>query len=162
MCRRVGAPILLAVGVWVAIALVSFGSYLLGRGAVDSIAAGKPTWLLPVLPLGAWPIVLAIFAAVRMCAQRGGSRRECIVVGLSPLVPAAVLYAYLFSGCGFSALPTLVGLTAPFFSGQLTLGAMIAARQYASDYLGLIATCITVTWLYLWVGRTSVTPASAA
>jgi len=162
MYRRVGPPILLAVGVWVAIALVSFGSYLLGRGAVDSIAAGKPTWLLPVLPLGAWPIVLAIFAAVRMCALRGGSRRECIMVGISPLAPAAVLYAYLFSQFGFSAVPTLAGLTAPALSGEITLGTMIAARQYAADFLGLIATCITVTWLYLWVGGTTAAPASAA
>ena len=161
MYRRVGAPILLAVGVWIGLALVSFGSYLLTRTAMDSLTAGRPAWLLPALPLGEWPIFLVVFAAVRMCSLRGGSRRECILVGLSPLVPGALLYAYLLSQCGVSALPTLVGLTAPVMSNEVTLGAMIAARQYASDFLGLIATCITVTWLYLWVGGTSATPASA-
>lgn len=158
MYRRVGAPILLVVGVWIAMTSVSYGFYLLGQVAIDSIMAGKPAWLLPVLPLGQWPIVLAIFAAVRMCAMRGGSSRECILVGLSPLVPAAVLYAFLFSQVGASALPTLVGIISPVLSGEITLSAVIAARQYASDFLGLVAICITVTWMYLWVGDISPTP----
>jgi len=157
MYRRVGAPILLAVGVWLGLVVVSYGSYLIGTGAMNSIAAGEPAWLPPVLPLEGWPVVLAVFAAVRMCAMRGGGSRECILVGLSPLVPAAVLYAYLFSRLGASALPTLVGVAAPVVSGHITLGAMVAARQYASDFLSLVAMCITSTWLYLWVGEVSPT-----
>jgi len=153
---------LLAVGVWIGLALLSYGSYILTKGAMDSITIGRPAGLLPVLPLGEWPVFLVVFAAVRMCSLRGGSRRECILVGLSPLAPAAVLYAYLLSQCGFSALPTLVGLTAPVLSGEVSLGAMIAARQYASDFLGLAAICITSMWLYLWVGGTGATPADDA
>ena len=128
---------------------------------MNSVVDGKAAWLLPVLPLGGWPILLVVFAAVRMCALRGGSRRECILVGLSPVVPGALLYAYLLSQCGFSALPTLAGITSPVISGGRDFAAMIAARQYASDFLGLAAICITVTWLYLWVGGTTATPASA-
>ncbi len=162
MYRRVGAPILLAVGVWIGLALVSYGSYVVGQRAMDNIIAGKPAWMLPVIPLGNWPLILAIFAAVRMCAQRGGTRRECIMVGISPLAPAAVLYAHLFSQFGFSAVPTLAGLTAPVLSCEITLGTMIAARQHASDFLGLAAICITATWLYLWVGGTTAAPAGSA
>ncbi|MCJ7752379.1 MAG: hypothetical protein MUQ65_15035 [Armatimonadetes bacterium] len=162
MYRRVGAPILLAVGVWIGVTLLGFGCYFLTKGALDSLIAGKAAWLLPVLPLGGWPILLVVFAAVRMCALRGGSRRECILVGLSPVVPGALLYAYLLSQCGFSALPTLAGITSPVISGGRDFAAMIAARQYAASFVGLVATCVTQTWLYLWVGGTTATPASAA
>jgi len=162
MSRRVAAPIALAVGVWLGLTLLGIGSSILTRISMDHLTSGEPAWLPPIIPLGNWPLILAIFVAVRMCALRGGTRRECILVGLSPLIPAAPLYAYLLSKFGFAALPTLVGLTSPVISGKLTLGTMIAARQYAGDFLGLIATCITVTWLYLWVGGTSATPASTA
>ncbi len=162
MYRRVAAPIALAVGVWIGFTLLSIGPRLLTRAAVDNLAAGKQAWLLPVVPSGDWYIVLAVFAAVRMCALRGGSRPECILVGLSPLIPAALFHVYLFSQFGFSSLPTLAGLTSPFLSGTLDLGTMIAARQYAGQFLGLIAACITATWLYLWVDRSIVTPAGAA
>ena len=162
MYRRVGAPILLAVGVWSGLALLGLGLTVLTRAAVQSLSDGRAAWLPPILPIGAWPIFFVAFAAVRMCALRGGSRRECILVGLSPLVPGAAVYAYLFSHFGVSALPTLVGLTAPVTSGGLDLGDMIAARQYASSFLGLAAICITATWLYLWVGRANLSPSSAA
>ncbi len=162
MYRRVGAPILLAVGVWTGVTLLSFGCYFLTKGAMNSLIAGKAAWLPPILPVGGWPILLVVFAAVRMCALRGGSRRECILVGLSPLAPAAVLYAYLCSQFGVSALPTLAGITSPVISGSLDLGAMIAARQHATSFVGLVATCVTQTWLYLWVGRANLSPPSAA
>jgi len=162
MYRRVGAPILLAIGVWVCLALVSYGSYSLSRVALDSLTAGRAAWLLPVLPLGEWPAFLGVFAAVRLCALRGGSRPECIIVGLSPLVPAALLYVYWFSQFGFSAVPTLAGITSPVVSGRLDIGSMILARQYAANFLSLVAICITSTWTYLWVGKTAATPASAA
>ena len=161
MSRRVAAPIALAVGVWIGSTALSFGFYLLTRTAIDSLIAGKSAWLPPIIPFGNWIAVLAVFAAVRMCALRGGTPPECILVGLSPLILAAPFYAYLLSQIGFAALPTFIGLTSPVLSGKLDLGAMIAARQYAGDFLGLIATCITATWLYLWVARGTLAPAGA-
>jgi hypothetical protein len=167
MSRRIAAPIALAVGVWLGLTGLSYASQLLTLRAMDSLTAGQPAWLPPVLPAGQWPVfgqwllILAVFAAVRMCSIRGGTPPECILVGLSPLVLAAPLYAHLFSRVGFAAFPTLAGLTSSVTSGKLTFGAMIAARQYAGEFLGLIATCITATWLYLWVARGTLTPAGA-
>ncbi len=158
MYRRVGTPLLLVLGVSSGLTLLGLGSSFLARRAVDSLSTGQPAWLPPILPLGSWLTFLVIFAAVRMCALRGGSRRECILVGLSPLVPGAAFYVYLLSHFGVSALPTFAGFTSPVMSGELTLGGMVAARSYASGFLGFAAVCITATWLYLWVGRTPLSP----
>ena len=158
MYRRVGVPILLAAGVWAGLTALGLAATMLTRSTMNHLSSGEPGWLPPILPLGSWVTFLVIFAAMHMCARRGGSRRECILVGLSPLAAGLVFYGYVLFQFPASVIPTFVGSTAPYLTGGLDLGSLIAAREYASDLLGLAALCITATWLYLWVGKATLSP----
>jgi len=158
MLRRVMQPMLLAVGVWVGSSFVGSLWALVDRRALDALARGAPTptWTLPVLPDLGWLTFPAVLVAVRLCASRGGSRRECVAVGLSPLVLAALGYAVLVvSSIGLAALGPVVGFMGGVAQNQFTLGAAVAARAYTVRLLGLAGTCLAATWLHFW---TSVQP----
>ena len=162
MYRRVGGPMLLAVGASVGIALVASGSDMLAKMAMDNVLAGKPAWMPPVVPVSGWLAFLVVFLAVRMCALRGGARRECVAVGLSPLVLGAVFYGFLLvTSGGLSALGPVVGIMAAVTQGKISMATAIAARGYVWHLLNLAGTCIAATWLYLSVGRACPAPASA-
>lgn len=161
MYRRVAGPMLLAVGVWGGMALAAAASDMVTKMAMDDLVAGKTRWMPPVLPFPGWLLFLVVFFAVRMCALRGGTRRECITVGLSPLVLGAVIYGFLLiTYGGLSALATVAGIMTAVMQGKLTIGTTIAARGLMGHLLNLAGTCIAATWLYLSVGRTC--PASAS
>jgi hypothetical protein len=152
MLRRVMQPMLLAIGAWVGGSLVGSVWSLADRRALDALRHGEPTWTLPVLPDLGWLTFLAVFVAVRLCASRGGSRRECVVVGLSPLVLAALGYAVLIvSSIGLSVvLGRVAGFMGRVAQGKLTLGAVLLARDITARLLGLAGTCLAATWLHFW------------
>jgi len=162
MYRRVAAPMLLAVGVCGGVALVAAGSDMVTKMAMDNLVAGRTTWMPPVLPLSGWLPFLVVFLAVRLCALRGGTRRECVAVGLAPLVLGVVFYGFLLTQLGLSALGPIAGIVTPVVEGKLTLGSVTVAREWTGHLLNLSAACIAATWLYLSVGRTRPVSASAA
>jgi len=153
---------LLAVGVSVGIALIAAGSDVLTKMAMDNLLGGKPAWMPPVLPLSGWLLFLVVFLAVRVCALRGGTRRECLTVGLSPLVLGAVFYGFLLSRVGLSALGPVAGIMTAVTQGKVSVGTVMVARGWMWHFVNLAGTCIAATWLYLAVGRTRPAPASAA
>jgi hypothetical protein len=154
MLRRVMQPMLLAVGVWAGSFLVGALWSAVDKRALDALAHGEPTWTLPVLPDLGWLVFLAVFVAVRLCASRDGSRRECVAVGLSPLVLIALAYAVLIvSSVGLSVLG-LFGPVAGFMGGaargEFTVGTAVMARTGTARLLGMAATCLAATWLHFW------------
>ena len=152
MVHRVIQPMALAVGVWAATWLVGSAWSMADRHAMDALAAGEQTRLLPVLPDLAWLVFVAVFAAVRLCSSRAGNRRECIAVGLSPMIPAALAYLVLVvAGFGLSGLGAAAGCMNGVLQGRLTLGGAAVVRTHTADLLGLAGTCLAATWLYFWV-----------
>ncbi len=151
MLRRVMQPMLLAVGVWVGSLLIRGVWWVADGRARVALQHGEPTWMLPVLPDLGWLAFLAVFVAVRLCASRGGSRRECVAVGLSPLVLAAPSYAvWIVSSVGLAALGPVVGFMGGVAQNQFTPGAAVAARDMTARLLGLAGTCLAATWLHFW------------
>jgi len=108
---------------------------------------GRMHGMPPLLPMLDWLILVGVFLAVRLCAARGGTRRECTVVGLAPLL-VPVLYL-----AGF-ALPDLVlGLGRSIESGEVLVRTILAARQLLGYALGIGCTSLAGTWLYFFAAR---------
>ena len=150
MHKRVVVPTLLAVGVWAGTMAVGLVGAPLLRHQVDALSRGAPAFLMPALPLG-WAVSPAVFLAVRLCALRGGSHRECWAVGLAPLALVTVAYGVLLAKIGPSSLPAAAGITTGVLQGKVTLGSIIAARSYVSGLLSSAATCVAATWLCLFM-----------
>ncbi len=154
MFRRVIAPALIAVGVWLGVALGGAVAVFFERRMIDSAAAGEGgNWMMPVVPPFGWLLPLAVFLAAHLCASRGGTRRECILVALSPLVVVGLLaLVVIFHYAGTAAFSLGFGV-GPVVRGHVTLGTAIMARQYMRQFLGLAGTCLAATWLYFFAAR---------
>ena len=151
MLRRVVHPMLLAVGTWAATTLAGSLSGLADRRALDAVAHGGSVWALPVLPDFGWLVFAAVFAAVQLCAARGGSPRECTAVGLAPLALAASgCAAPMVSSDSLPALGAIVGFLGGVADGRVTIGEVVALREGMAQLLGLAGTCLAATWLHFW------------
>jgi len=149
MFRRVMQPMLLAVAVWAGSNFVHNAWAGAERRTMDALTHGVGMWTLPVLPEVGWLTFLVVFVAVRLCASRGGTRRECIAVGLSPLALGVLWYAaVLVFSIGLSALASVIGYVGVIGSGRVTVGDVYPARTFAKAQLGLAGTCLAATWLH--------------
>jgi len=167
MYRRVVVPALLALVVPLAVVLYHSAWGLYSRRIIDA-ALGKQgdlraVWLPPALPTG-WLLFLAIFFAVRLCVLRGGSRRDCLLVALSPaLIGGVVLVASGIHRTGMSWSLLALGSMRPFLTGAVTVGTAMTVHDYVGYWLGLVATAVGALWLYLFVARHPLKlPAAAA
>ena len=151
MFRRVIAPALLAAGICAGTTVAGTVAALTDRHAIEMLAQGKSALMVPSYGGLGWVAPPAVFLAVRWCALRGGSRRECWAVGLAPLVLAGIAYAVIVAEIGPSALLAVAGITSGVLQGRLTIGAAVGIRMYSSSLLGLAGTCIAATWLCLFM-----------
>lgn len=155
MFRRVIAPALIAVGVWFGAMLIQMFWGALDKYAMESvIMSGEGGWMPPVIPTLHWLVFVGVFLAVHLCAGRGGAKRECIVVGLAPLVAGGFVgLAMLAWMAGPAFLPLGAGFGHGVVSGYVSLGTAVAARQLLQQLLGLGFTCLAATWLYFFAAR---------
>jgi hypothetical protein len=151
MYKRVIVPALVAVGACAGTAAFSFLGAMMDTGAIRALARGEARWTVPAVGNLGWLLFLVVFFAVRLCALRGGSRRERWAVGLAPLVLALVCYGAVAISIGPSALMAAAGITTGVVRGQLTISSVIAIRNHAAYLVGLAGTCIAATWLCLFV-----------
>jgi hypothetical protein len=154
MYQRVVVPMEIAVLTVMGVTLLGVASTTSQRIALDRVSAGEPGhWMLPVLPTAGWLVLLGVFFAVRLCSLRGGSRGECIAVGLSPLVLALISYLAMVAPAGLSAILSLLGSTAPISEGRVTLGTAVMVRATTAQLLGLAGACLGATWLWFFVAK---------
>ena len=147
MYRRVIAPMLIAVGVWFGIALVGEVLWVLHKYRLDLLMQHRGGWLPPAMAGLDWLVFVVVFIAVHLCASRGGTRRECILVGVAPLLAAIVGYlALLVWMTGSLRLGMAVGIV----PADVTLGAAVSAQTYIAKLLGIAGTCLAATWLYFF------------
>ena len=147
MYRRVITPMLMGVGVWLGTALVGEALRLLHKYRLDLLMQHRGGWLPPAIPGLDWLVFVAVFIAVHLCASRGGTRRECILVGVAPLVVAIVGYlALLVWMAGGLRLGMAIGIV----PADVSLGAAVAAQGYTLKLLGVVGTCLAATWLYFF------------
>ena len=155
MFRRVIAPALIAVGVWFGAMLVQMVWQVLDKYAMDSMISQRGgTWMPPVMPTLDCLVLVGVFLAVRLCASRGGSRRECMLVGLAPAIVGGLAgLGLLLSLAGPAFLALGMGFGHGIVMGQVTMGAAMAVRQLLQQVLGLGFTCLAATWLYFFAAR---------
>ena len=153
MFRRVIAPALIAVG-------VCFGALTVGallqalKQYAEGRIFGRMHGMPPLLPMLDWLILVGVFVAVRLCAARGGTRRECTVVGLAPLIVLALPGLVLVLSLAGFALPDLVlGFGRRIESGEVLVRTILAARQLLGHALGIGCTSLAGTWLYFFAAR---------
>lgn len=155
MSRRVIAPALIAVG-------VCFGALTLGallqalKQYAEGFIFGRTHGMPPLLPMLDWLILVGVFLAVRLCAARGGTRRECTLVGLAPFIVLAPLGLVLVLCLAGFALPNLLlglGSGHQIESGQVLVRTILAARQLLGYALGIGCTSLAGTWLYFFAAR---------
>ena len=154
MYRRVIAPALLAIGVWFGVTVLNSLGTLLDRRIMDSVLAREAgSWMMPVMPPLQWLLLPAVFVAIYLCASRGGTRRECILVALSPLILGGLVQILiLFSAAGLSLFSIAIGVRA-VLSGDTSLGTFVMTRQSLRDLLSLGGSCLAATWLYFFAAR---------
>jgi len=150
MYKRVIAPALAATGVWAATAALSLLGAVMDTRTLRALSRGENLWTVPAVGNLGWLVFLAVFFAVRLCALRGGSRRERWAVGLAPLALAAICYGALTISMGPFALLAAAGITTSLVRGGLSVGGFLAIRNYAAILVGLAGTCIAATWLCLF------------
>jgi hypothetical protein len=154
MYRRVLIPMAIAVGTVLGLAVLADVFAMLERTAYDRIGTGYPVRLMPpVLPATGWLAFLGVFFAVRLCSLRGGTRRECIAVGLVPVVPGAIVWLTLVVTSPLPSLLTVLGIAAPILQGYTTSGTAMMVRDLTAQVLGQLATCLAATWLWFLVSR---------
>ena len=147
MYRRVIAPMLMGVGVWLGTALVGEALRILHTYGLHHLIAHREGWLPPAMLSLDWLVFVVVFIAVHLCASRGGTRRECILVGLAPLVVAIVGYlALLVWMTGGLRLGMAVGIV----PADVTPGAAVSAQAYTGKLFGVVGTCLAATWLYFF------------
>jgi hypothetical protein len=140
MWRRVIVPALLTAGGVMALVALGSGMAVFNRYWVEGSSQGRHAgWPGPIpLPVG-WLEIPIVFAGCYLCGLRGGTKRECIAVGLSPLawvVPASICYMVAL-GFGSVAAHTM------------TLGEAVARSAYLSMVLDWVGKCAAGTVLYL-------------
>jgi hypothetical protein len=157
MYRRVVVPGLLAMVVPLAVGLCGLAIGYYSKYVLDATATKRPGllggWLPPSLPTS-WAAFLAIFFAVRMCVIRGGNRRECLLVALSPVIITGIAVAAVgirYAGMSWPLLA--LGSMRPVLTSSTTLGTALAVHGYVSSWLGLVATALAALWLYLFTAR---------
>jgi hypothetical protein len=154
MYRRVLIPMGIVIGTAVAIALLGMASTAAQNAAMEQAMKGQPgRWMLPVLPTGSWLLFPLVFLAVRLCSLRGGSRRECIAVGMVPVVLALIPWVATIVTSGPSSLLVALGSTAPVVYRDITLGAALTIRETTAHLLNLAAACLSATWLWFFVSK---------
>ncbi len=110
-------------------------------------------WLPPAVPMG-WLLFVVVFLAVRMCVLRGGSRRDCLVVTILPVLTMGIAYAAIGIRMAGSSWPLLaLGFTHPVLMGRVSAGGAIAVHEYVGNWLGICATALSALWLYFFVAR---------
>jgi len=128
---------------------------VLDKYAMDSvIMQGQGTWMPPVIPTPQWLVFVGVFLAVHLCAGRGGAKRECLLVGLAPVIVGGLaglgLLLYM-AGPAFLALG--MGFGHGIVMGNVTLGTAVFVRQLLQQLLGLGFACVAATWLYFFAAR---------
>jgi len=112
MWRRVIVPALLIIGALLLSQVAGYGVSAFNRYWVDSGLCKR--WPVPLmLPLG-WLPIPVVFAGCWLCGARGGTQKECVVVGFSPLVLVVPFLAYVLLRLGF-----------PLLSGSTTVGTVV-------------------------------------
>jgi hypothetical protein len=150
MYRRVIAPMLMAVGVSVGIAVVGEALRILHMYRLELLMQHRGGWLPPPMLSLDWLVFVVVFIAVHLCGSRGGTRRECILVGVAPLVVAIVGYlALLVWMTGGLRLGMAIGIV----PADKSLGAAVSAQTYVAKLLGVVGTCLAATWLYFFTVR---------
>jgi hypothetical protein len=157
MFRRMIAPALIAVGV--CLGALTVGALLQAlKQYAEGFIFGRTHGMPPLLPMVDWLILVGVFLAVRLCAARGGTRRECTVVGLAPFIVLAPLGLVLVLCLAGFALPNLVlglgfGFGHQIESGEVLVRTILAARQLLGYALGIGCTSLAGTWLYFFAAR---------
>jgi len=137
MWRRVIVPALLITSALLLLQVAGYGVSAFNRYWVDSGLYKR--WPIPLmLPLGWLPIPL-VFAGCWLCGARGGTRKECVVVGFGPLVVIVPLVAYPLITLGFGSVS----------AGTATLGTVMVRSAYIGALFQLIGECGAGTVLYL-------------
>jgi len=141
---------LMGVGVWLATGLIGEALRILHTYRLNLMVERRGDWLPPAMPGLDWLVFGVVFIAVHLCASRGGRRRECILVGLAPLVVAVVGYlALLVWMAGSLRLGMAIGIV----PADVSLGAAVSAQTYIAKLLGVVGTCLAATWLYFFTVR---------
>ena len=155
MFRRVIAPGLIAVGVWFGAMFVQTVWVAVDKYAMDRVILPREgSWMPPVIPTLHWLVFVGIFLAVHLCAGRGGTKRECLLVGLAPLaVGGPVGLALLLSIAGPAFLALGMGFGHGIVMGNVTLGQAVFVRQLLQQLLGLGFACVAAPWLYFFAAR---------
>jgi hypothetical protein len=154
--RRVWAPVLVVVDLWVAAEAISVAANLLAHRALIATAAGRPmSWMPPFVPEWGWLFPVAIFLAIRWCAQHGGSRRECLLVAVLPMVAALLaLTAVMVYVSGLRALLVPLGLGSRLVAdGQMSIGDLNTAQRALSTAFTAVGSCLGAHWLYLHLAK---------
>lgn len=164
--KRVVVPALVANSAYLAAYLYGATFGLWRKHMIDMLIRREgpsSLWLPPTLPTS-WLLLLAIFFAVRMCVASGGSRREALLVALSPALVMGVIHAVVGVEAAGSAWPSLaLGSMRPALEGTTTVGTAMVVHDYVGNWLSALATSLAVYWLYLFVARHPVgLPATAA
>ena len=140
MVRRVVFPAMLAVGVWLAVSLAG----LLQEGWL--LARNPPALALLLIPRSlSWVIFVGTFLALHLCVARGGSRREAILVGMSPLLATSP-----------AAFQLLLGPLVALVRGPASREALGVTHGYftaLSSVIGLAGTCLAAIWMYFFMAR---------
>ncbi|MGD0114051.1 MAG: hypothetical protein ABSD48_19515 [Armatimonadota bacterium] len=157
MYRRVVVPALLAIVVPLVLGLCGMAIGYYSKHVFDATVTKRPGllggWLPPSLPTG-WATFLAIFFAVRMCVVRGGNRRECLLVALSPVIIVGIELAGLgMRDAGMSWPLLALGSMRPVLTGSTAPGTALSVHGEVGSWLNLVATAIAALWLYLFVAR---------
>ena len=114
---------------------------------------------MPMLSLD-WLVFVVVFIAVHLCASRGGTRRECILVGVAPLVVTVVGYLALLV---WMTGNLLLGMAIGIVPADESVGVAVSAQTYVAKLLGVAGTCLAATWLYFFtVSRVHERPLSRA
>ena len=155
MFRRVIAPALIAVGAWFGAMFVQMVWGALDQYAMDRVILGREgSWMPPVIPTPHWLLFVVVFLAVHLCAGRGGAKRECVLVGLAPLIVGGLAgLGLLLSREGPAFLALGMGFGHGIVMGNVTLGGAVLVRQLLQQLLGLGFTCLAATWLYFFAAR---------
>ena len=150
MYRRVIAPMLMGVGVWLGTALIGEALRILHMYRLDLLMQHRGGWLPPPMLSLDWLVFVVVFIAVHLCASRGGTRRECILVGVAPLVVAVVGYLALMV---WMADGLHLGMAIGIVPADESLRAAVSAQTYIVKLLGVAGTCLAATWLYFFTVR---------
>lgn len=140
MWRRVIVPGLLIMGGSAALAILGWYISAFNRWWVDGSIQGRHgIWPGPI-PLGlGWLEIPLVFAGCYLCGARGGTKRECVIVGFSPLallVPATI---YFVVTLGFGSVS----------AGTMTIGVALVRSALVSTLLEWVGKCAAGTVLYL-------------